>query len=76
MATQTATQTEFPQTKMTSLDRIKLLIKEREEERTKLEEKFADAQSKYDNKLASLDYELETLRRVKQDYEDRGIDNR
>ena len=64
-----ATQTEFPATKMTSLDRVKLLIKQRQEERTKLEEKFADAQTKYDNKLAALDYELETLRRVQKDYE-------
>ena len=65
------TQTEFPVTKMTTLDKIKLLIKQKQEARQKVEEKFTDAQNKYDTTIGEMDYELEILRRVQKDYEER-----
>ena len=61
-----ALQTELPGAKLTLLDRIKLSIKQRQEERQELEEAFTKAESKYNARVGAIDYDLETLRRVQE----------
>lgn len=51
---------------MTLLDRVVAAIALTQDERTTIEEAFTKAENKYAEKIAKLDYHLETLRRVKE----------
>ena len=61
-----ALQTELPGTKLILLDRIKLSIKQRQEERREMVEAFTKAENKYNARVGAIDYDLETLRRVQE----------
>lgn len=71
MATRVTEQSRMPGTTPTLLDRVNLAIKLRQEERQEMEEAFTKAENKYNAKLNKLDFELETLRRVKEELTNR-----
>ena len=61
-----ATQVHLPTMAPTLLERVNTAIKLRQEEHQELEEAFTRAEHKYHARLDAMDYELETLRRVKE----------
>ena len=64
MATQV--QAEIPTMAPTLLDRVTQSIKNKQEERQEVEEAWLKAEHKYQAKVDKLDYDLETMRRVKE----------
>lgn len=50
----------------TLLDRVLEAIKANQEERQELEEAFTKAENRYMAKMQKIDYNLETMRRVKE----------
>ena len=66
MATKQDTQEYLPGVAPTLLDRVQTAIKDKQEDRQKLEEAFTKAENAYMAKMNKLDYDLETMRRVKE----------
>ena len=60
------TQTTFPTVAPALLDRVTATIKNKQEERQKVEEAMLKAEHKFQAKIDKLDYDLETMRRVKE----------
>lgn len=56
----------IPGTAPTLLDRVVTAIKDKQEDRQKLEEAFTKAENAYMAKMNKIDYDLETMRRVKE----------
>ena len=50
----------------TLLDRVTATIKNKQEERQEVEEAMLKAEKKFQAKIDKLDYDLETMRRVKE----------
>ena len=61
-----ATQAEIPTMAPTLLDRVTATIKNKQEERQEVEEAWVKAEHKFQAKIDKMDYDLETLRRVKE----------
>ncbi|HEY5571815.1 MAG TPA: hypothetical protein VIK64_02270 [Anaerolineales bacterium] len=58
--------TEIPTMAPTLLDRVTATIKTKQEERQEVEEAWVKAEHKFQAKIDKMDYDLETLRRVKE----------